>query len=78
MVTAVNGAVAGAGWMLALLGDLVVADAEARWTHVFARRGMVPHAGDPYFLARITPFHRLNEIASLSDTIASADSIAGG
>ena len=73
VVTAVNGTVAGFGWTLALLGDLVVADAEARWTHVFARRGMVPHAGDPFFLSRIIPFHRLNEIALLSDTLTSAD-----
>ncbi len=78
VVTAVNGTVAGAGWMLALLGDLVVADSEARWTHVFSRRGMVPHAGDPYFLARIIPFHRLNEIALLSDTLTSADLHAWG
>jgi 2-(1,2-epoxy-1,2-dihydrophenyl)acetyl-CoA isomerase len=73
VVTAVNGTVAGFGWTLALLGDLVVADAEARWTHVFARRGMVPHAGDPYFLPRIIPFHRLSEIALLGDTLTSAD-----
>jgi 2-(1,2-epoxy-1,2-dihydrophenyl)acetyl-CoA isomerase len=73
VVTAVNGTVAGFGWVLALLGDLVVADRDARWTHVFTRRGMVPHAGDPYFLARIIPFHRLSEIALLSDTLTSAD-----
>lgn len=73
VVSAVNGTVAGAGWMLALLADLVVADRDARWTHVFSRRGMVPHAGDPYFLPRIIPFHRLNEIALLSDTLTSAD-----
>jgi 2-(1,2-epoxy-1,2-dihydrophenyl)acetyl-CoA isomerase len=73
VVSAVNGTVAGAGWMLALLADLVVADRDARWTHVFSRRGMVPHAGDPYFLSRIIPFHRLNEIALLSDTLTSAD-----
>jgi 2-(1,2-epoxy-1,2-dihydrophenyl)acetyl-CoA isomerase len=73
VVSAVNGTVAGAGWMLALLADLVVADSSARWTHVFTRRGMVPHAGDPYFLARILPFHRLNELALLSDTLTTAD-----
>jgi 2-(1,2-epoxy-1,2-dihydrophenyl)acetyl-CoA isomerase len=72
VVSAVNGTVAGAGWMLALLADLVVADRDARWTHVFSRRGMVPHAGDPYFLPRIVPFHRLNEIALLSDRLTSA------
>jgi 2-(1,2-epoxy-1,2-dihydrophenyl)acetyl-CoA isomerase len=71
VISAVNGTVAGAGWMLALLADLVVADREARWTHVFSRRGMVPHAGDPYFLPRIIPFHRLNELALLSEPVTS-------
>ena len=68
VVSAVNGTVAGAGWMLALLADLVVAAEGARWTHVFSRRGMVPHAGDTFYLPRIRPFHRLMEIAFLSDT----------
>jgi 2-(1,2-epoxy-1,2-dihydrophenyl)acetyl-CoA isomerase len=69
VVSAVNGTVAGAGWMLALLADLVVAAEGARWTHVFSRRGMVPHAGDTYYLPRLLPFHRLMEIAFLSDTL---------
>ena len=73
VVSAVNGTVAGAGWTYALIADLVVANRDARWTHVFSRRGMVPHAGDPYFLPRIIPFHRLNEIALLSDSLSSAD-----
>ena len=71
VVSAVNGTTAGAGWMLALLADLVIAAEGARWTHVFARRGMVPHAGDPFFLPRVIPFHRLNEIALLSDPVTS-------
>jgi 2-(1,2-epoxy-1,2-dihydrophenyl)acetyl-CoA isomerase len=71
VVSAVNGTTAGAGWMLALLADLVVAAEGARWTHVFARRGMVPHAGDPFFLPRVLPFHRLLEAALLSDTLTS-------
>ncbi len=71
VVSAVTGTVAGIGWMLALLADLVVAAEGARWTHVFTRRGMIPHAGDPYFLPRVIPFHRLNEIALLSEPVTS-------
>jgi 2-(1,2-epoxy-1,2-dihydrophenyl)acetyl-CoA isomerase len=71
VVSAVNGTVAGAGWTLALLADLVVANREARWTHVFLRRAMVPHAGDTFFLPRLIPFHQLMELAMLSDTITS-------
>lgn len=71
IVTAVNGSVAGVGWMLALLGDIVVADSSARWTHLFARGAMVPHAGDPFFLSRVIPYRRLTEIALLSEPIDS-------
>jgi 2-(1,2-epoxy-1,2-dihydrophenyl)acetyl-CoA isomerase len=71
VVSAVNGTAAGAGWMMALLADLVVAAEGARWIHVFARRGMVPHAGDPFFLPRVLPLHRLNEAAMLGDTLTS-------
>ena len=73
VVSAVRGRVAGIGWLLALLADLVVASDTAKWTHVFTRRGMAPHAGDAFFLPRILPFHVLNEIALLGDTITSAD-----
>ena len=71
VVSAVNGTVAGIGWMYALLADLVVASDTVRWTHVFTRRGMMPHAGDPYFLPRVLPHHVLNEIAFLSDPVTS-------
>jgi 2-(1,2-epoxy-1,2-dihydrophenyl)acetyl-CoA isomerase len=73
VVSAVRGRVAGIGWMLALLADLVVASETAKWTHAFGRRGMAPHAGDPFYLPRILPFHVLNEIALLGDTVGSAD-----
>lgn len=69
VVSAVQGTVAGAGWLLALLADLVVAVKGSRWTHVYVKRGMIPHAGDSYYLPRIIPFHRLNEIAMLGDAV---------
>jgi len=75
VVSAVNGTVAGVGWLLALLADLVVAAKGSRWTHVFTRHAMIPHAGDTFYLPRIIPFHRLNEIALLSDTV-SADTLS--
>ncbi len=78
VISAVNGTTAGAGWMLALLADLVVAARGARWVHAFARRGMVPHAGDPFFLPRVLPFHRLNEAALLGDRYTSEDLYAWG
>ena len=69
VISAVNGTVAGVGWLLALLADMVVAARGSRWTHVFVRRAMIPHAGDSFYLPRIIPFHRLNEIALLGDAV---------
>ena len=71
VVSAVNGTIGGAGWMLGLLADLVVAAEGARWIHIFARRGMVPHAGDPFFLPRVLPFHKLNEAALTGERFTS-------
>jgi 2-(1,2-epoxy-1,2-dihydrophenyl)acetyl-CoA isomerase len=71
VVSAVNGTVAGIGWMLALLADFPVAAEGVRWTHAFARRGMMPHGGDTVFLARVLPFRFLTEVAMLSETVTS-------
>ncbi|NBB50449.1 hypothetical protein GVN24_19420 [Rhizobium sp. CRIBSB] len=75
VVSGVNGTVAGVGWLLALLADLVVAAKGSRWTHVFVRKVMIPHAGDSFYLPRIIPFHRLNEIALLGDAVT-ADTLS--
>jgi 2-(1,2-epoxy-1,2-dihydrophenyl)acetyl-CoA isomerase len=32
---------------------------------------MIPHAGDPYFMPRLLPLHRLAELALLSDAMTS-------
>lgn len=69
VVSMVQGTVAGVGWLLALLADFVVAVKGSRWTHVFVRRGLIPHAGDAFYLPRIIPLQRLNEIALLGDTV---------
>ena len=78
VVSAVNGTVAGVGWMLALLADMVVAAEGARWIHVFGSRGMAPHAGDPYFLRRVLPFHALNEIYMMRNRYFSEDMVKWG
>ena len=71
VVSAVNGTVAGVGWMLALMADIVVAADEARWIHAFTRRGMIPHGGDPTFMPHLLPLHVLNEAAMLGDAMTS-------
>jgi 2-(1,2-epoxy-1,2-dihydrophenyl)acetyl-CoA isomerase len=52
VVTAVNGAAAGVGCSLALLGDLIVAGESAYFLQAFRRIGLVPDGGSTWLLAR--------------------------
>ena len=63
VIAAVNGTVAGAGLPLAFCADLVIASDQARFRSIWHEGGMSAHAGDPYFLPRIFPLHRLMEFA---------------
>jgi 2-(1,2-epoxy-1,2-dihydrophenyl)acetyl-CoA isomerase len=67
LVAAVNGTAAGVGVLLALVCDLVLAAAESRFVPAFWRRGMTPHAGDPFVLSRVFPLHRLMEFVLLGE-----------
>ena len=68
VVAAVNGTVAGAGLPLAFCADIVIASERARFRSIWAEGGMSAHAGDPYFLPRIFPLHRLMEFAFLDES----------
>lgn len=65
LVTAINGGAYGVGVSLGLIADVVVGAAGAQVAQVFAERGMPVHGGDPYFLPRIFPYHRLMEFSLL-------------
>jgi 2-(1,2-epoxy-1,2-dihydrophenyl)acetyl-CoA isomerase len=62
VIAAVNGAVAGAGFGLALACDLRIVAASARMTAGYARRGLSPDAGVSYFLPRHVGLARASEI----------------
>lgn len=76
VVAAVNGTVAGAGLPLAFCADLVIASDQARFRSIWHEGGMSAHAGDPFFLPRIFPLHRLMEFA-FSPRSFTADELLG-
>ena len=67
VVAAVNGGVAGAGLPLCFGADLIVAARDAMFRSVWAEGGMSAHAGDPYILPKVFPFHRLMQFALLRE-----------
>lgn len=67
VVAKVSGVAVGAGWNLALGCDLVVASPEARFSQIFARRGLSPDFGGSWLLPRIVGLQQAKRLALLGD-----------
>lgn len=74
-IAKVPGVAAGAGCSLALGCDLIVAGAAARFSMIFAKRGLALDGGASWLLPRILPLHKAKELAFFAD-ILSADQAA--
>ena len=71
-IAKVNGVAVGAGCNLALGCDLVVAADSARFSEIFAKRGLSVDFGGSWLLPRTVGLHRAKELALLAD-ICSAE-----
>jgi enoyl-CoA hydratase/carnithine racemase len=72
-IAAVNGVTVGAGCNLALGCDLIVAADTARFSEIFARRGLSLDGGGSWILPRLIGLHRAKELAYLADIISAAE-----
>lgn len=68
-VAKVRGVAVGAGMNLALVCDLLVAGETARFSEIFARRGLSIDFGGSWSLPRRVGMHRAKELALLADII---------
>ena len=68
-IAKVRGVAVGAGANLALVCDLVVAGDTARFSEIFARRGLSIDFGGSWILPRVVGMHRAKELALLADII---------
>lgn len=72
-VAKVNGVAVGAGCNLALGCDLIVASDRARFSEIFARRGLSVDFGGTWLLPRLIGLHRAKELAFFADIIDAAE-----
>jgi enoyl-CoA hydratase/carnithine racemase len=68
-VAKVRGVAVGAGLNMALVCDLVVASETARFSEIFARRGLSVDFGGSWILPRVVGMHRAKELVLLADII---------
>jgi enoyl-CoA hydratase/carnithine racemase len=72
-IAKVGGVAAGAGLNLALGCDLVVASDEARFSEIFARRGLSIDFGGSWLLPRLIGLHKAKELAFFADVISAKE-----
>jgi 2-(1,2-epoxy-1,2-dihydrophenyl)acetyl-CoA isomerase len=73
VIAKVNGVAAGAGMNMALACDLIVASDQARFSEIFARRGLTVDFGGTWILPRLIGLHKAKELALFADVISAAD-----
>lgn len=78
LVTAVNGAAAGIGCSLALMGDLIVAGESAFFLQAFRRVGLVPDGASTYLLPRMIGRARAMEMTLLGEKLPAAKAFEWG
>lgn len=77
-IACLHGAVAGAGFSLALACDLAVAAENAKFTLAYARIGATPDGSGTYYLPRAVGIKKAKELALLADTINAGDALRLG
>ena len=77
-IAKVRGVAVGAGWNLALGCDLVVASENARFSQIFAQRGLAIDFGGSWLLPRLVGMQKAKELALFADFVSADDALALG
>ncbi|ULE32051.1 enoyl-CoA hydratase/isomerase family protein [Mycobacterium sp. IDR2000157661] len=78
VVTAVNGTAAGAGFSLAVTGDLVLAAESASFTMAYTRVGLSPDGSSSYYLPRLIGIAKTKELMLTNRTLSAQEASQWG
>ena len=78
LITAVNGTAAGAGFSIAVTGDLVLAAESASFTMAYTRVGLSPDGSSSYFLPRLIGIAKTKELMLTNRTLTAPDASQWG
>jgi 2-(1,2-epoxy-1,2-dihydrophenyl)acetyl-CoA isomerase len=72
-IAKVNGVAVGAGLNIALGCDLIVAGESARFSEIFAQRGLSIDLGGSWLLPRLVGIHKAKELALLAEIVSAKE-----
>lgn len=78
VVIAVNGIAAGAGFSLAVSGDIVLAAESAKFTMAYTAAGLTPDVGASYYLPRLIGLRKTQELMITNRRISAAEALEWG
>jgi 2-(1,2-epoxy-1,2-dihydrophenyl)acetyl-CoA isomerase len=78
LVTVVNGAAAGAGFSLAILGDIALAAQSAPFTLAYTAIGLSPDGGASWLLPRLVGMRRAQELALTNKRLSATEAVEIG
>jgi 2-(1,2-epoxy-1,2-dihydrophenyl)acetyl-CoA isomerase len=78
LIVAVNGAAAGIGLSLALIGDITIASEKASFTLAYTAAGLSPDGGATYLLPKIIGIKRAKEMMITNRRLSAAEALDWG
>jgi len=78
LITSVNGTAAGAGFSIAVTGDLVLAAESASFTMAYTKVGLSPDGSSSYFLPRLIGITRTKELMLTNRTLSAQEASQWG
>jgi 2-(1,2-epoxy-1,2-dihydrophenyl)acetyl-CoA isomerase len=78
LITAVNGVAAGAGFSLAVAGDLVLAAESATFTMAYTAAGLSPDGSSSYYLPRLIGVRRTQELMLTNRRVSAGEALQWG